>query len=59
LENIKSATEDVKNYLKSECQRLLENDDLSEAIDCALPLGSDTDRVEMIKALITEISELD
>ena len=59
FENIKIANEIVKSYLKSECEKLLKNDGLSEAIDCALPLGSDSDRVEMIETLITEISELD
>lgn len=58
MENIKSSNVDVRMYLKSECQKLLENDALSEAIDCALPLGSDSDRVEMIEAQIIEISEL-
>lgn len=59
LEVIRNADEDVKSYLKAECERLLENDGLSEGIDCALPLGSDSDRVEMIVTLITDISELD
>jgi predicted nucleotidyltransferase len=59
LENIRNADEDVKNYLKAECENLLENDGLSEGIACALPLGSDSDRVEMIETLITDISELD
>jgi predicted nucleotidyltransferase len=59
LEVIRNADEDVKSYLKVECERMLENDGLSEGIDCALPLGSDSDRVEMIVTLITDISELD
>jgi predicted nucleotidyltransferase len=59
LEVIRNADEDIKSYLKAECERLLEIDGLPEGIDCALPLGSDSDRVEMIEILITEISELD
>jgi hypothetical protein len=59
MENIRSSNVDVKMYLKSECQKLIENDALFEAIDCALPLGSDSDRVEMIENLITDISEID
>jgi hypothetical protein len=59
VENIRSSNVDVKRYLKSECQKLLENDALAEAMDCALPLGSDSDRVEMIDTLISDISELD
>lgn len=59
LGSIKSSNVEVRMYLKSECQKLLDNDALSEAIDCALPLGSDSDRVEMIEHLITEISEIE
>jgi hypothetical protein len=59
MENIRSSNVDVKMYLKSECQKLLENDAISEAIDCALPLGSDSDRVEMIEDLIIAISEIE
>lgn len=59
LENIRSSNVDVKKYLKFECQILLENDALSEAIDCALPFGSDSDRIEMIEVLITDITLLD
>jgi hypothetical protein len=59
LEVIRNANEDVKGYLKAECEMMLENDGLSEGIDCALPIGSDSDRVEMIVTLITDISELD
>jgi hypothetical protein len=59
LENIRNADEDVKYYLKAECESLLENDGLLEGIDCALPLGSDSDRVGLIETLISDISELD
>ena len=51
--------EDVKNYLKTECESLLENDGLSEGIESALPYGSDSDRVEMIETLIYDIAALD
>jgi len=59
LEDIRNAEGDVKNYIKGECDGLLENDGLSEGIESALPYGSDSDRVEMIITLITDISELD
>lgn len=59
LEDIRNADEDVKNYLKDECESLLGNDGLSEGIESALPYGSDSDRVEMVVTLITDISELD
>jgi len=58
LENIRNADQDVKNYLKAECESLLENDGLSEGIDSALPYGSDSDRVEIIEVMILEIASL-
>jgi len=59
LEDIRNAEEDVKNYLKEECESLLKNDGLSEGIESALPYGSDSDRVEMIETLISDIAALD
>jgi predicted nucleotidyltransferase len=59
LEDIRNADGDVKNYLKTECERLFANDGLSEGIESALPYGSDSDRVEIIKELILEIASLD
>ncbi len=59
LEDIRNADEDVKNYLKTECERLFTNDGLSEGIESALPYGSDSDRVEIIEDLILEIASLD
>ena len=59
LEDIRNADEDVKNYLKTECESLLENDGLSEGIESALPYGSDSERVEIIETLIFEIAALE
>jgi predicted nucleotidyltransferase len=59
LEDIRNADEDVKNYLKIECESLLENDGLSEGIESALPYGSDSERVEIIETLIFEIAALE
>jgi hypothetical protein len=59
LEDIRNADEDVKNYLKTECERLFENDGLSEGIECALGPGADSGRVEIIEDLILEIASLD
>jgi len=58
IENIRNSDEEVKDYLKDECNKLLGNNGLSEGIECALPIGSDSARVEIIKSLITDISEL-
>lgn len=57
LEDIRNA--DVKNYLKEECENLLENEGLSEGIACALGPVSDSDRVEIIETLIFEIAALE
>jgi hypothetical protein len=57
LENVRNANEDVKNYL--ECESLLGNDGLSEGIESALPYGSDSNRVEIIKDMIHVIASLD
>jgi len=59
LEDVRNADEDVKNYLITECERLFENDGLSEGIECALGPGADSDRVEIIEGLILEIASLD
>lgn len=58
IENIRNSDEEVKCYLKDECKKLLDNNGLSEGIECALPIGSDSDRVEIIETMITDISEL-
>jgi hypothetical protein len=59
LEDIRNADEDVKYYLKTECERLFANDGLSEGIECTLGPGADSDRVEIIEDLILEIASLD
>jgi predicted nucleotidyltransferase len=59
LEDIRNADEDVKNYLKTECERLFANDGLSEGIECALGPGADSDRAEIIEDMILEIASLD
>ena len=58
-EIISQAGINVKTYLKNECQSLLENDSLTEGIESALPYGSDSDRVEIIEELISEIAEIE
>jgi hypothetical protein len=58
MDNINKANAGVKAYLKKECQNLLENDNLTEGIESALPYGSDSDRVEIIEDIIREIAEM-
>lgn len=55
---IKESKPDVKEYLKLEAKRLIENSGINEGVECALPYGSDSDRVELILDRLLEISEL-
>lgn len=59
FEAVRSADEDVIDYFKVECDRLLRNIGITEGIESALPYGSDQDRVRMIIALITNISVIE
>lgn len=59
LAEVKHAHESVKTYLKEECEKLLNNNGLSEGISCALSFDSGDDRPEMIEELIREIAEIE
>lgn len=48
LEEIEISSHEVKDYLKAECQSLLNNKGLTEGIECALPYGSREEIVEII-----------
>ncbi|MFC2128482.1 hypothetical protein ACFLRR_01270 [Bacteroidota bacterium] len=57
-ENIRIANASVKTYLKEKCQSLLENDNLSEGIECVIPYGSGDDSSYSIEGVIYDISEI-
>lgn len=59
LINIQNAPEDVKEYLKQECQTLLANDNLTEGIETALPYGSDEESTDIILELIESIAGIE
>ncbi|TSA38659.1 MAG: hypothetical protein D4R64_02475 [Porphyromonadaceae bacterium] len=59
LDNIANVNSTVKTYLKEECQSLLENDNLTEGIESALPYGSDSNSTEIIQDLIQSIAEIE
>ncbi len=59
LENIQNANEDVKEYLRQECQSLMANDNLTEGIETALPYGSDEESTDIILKLIEGIAEIE
>ncbi|MCK9207041.1 MAG: nucleotidyl transferase AbiEii/AbiGii toxin family protein [Salinivirgaceae bacterium] len=59
LDNISASTPSVKEYLKSECQKLLENPNFTEGIETALPYGSGEESGDILGILIREIAEIE
>ena len=59
LENISCSNPSVKEYLKSECQNLLDNPSIIEGIETALPYGSGEESGDIIGKLIREIAEIE
>ena len=59
VKNITNANETVKAYLKEECQSLMDNNNLTEGIESALPYGSGDERTEMIEEIISTIAEIE
>lgn len=58
LDNIGASNPSVKMYLKKECQKLLENPNITEGIEAALPYGSGEESGDMLGMLIREIAEI-
>ena len=46
-------------YLKKECQKLLENPNITEGIETALPYGSGEESGDILGMLIREIAEIE
>jgi len=59
LDNISTANSSVKEYLKRECQKLLENPNITEGIETALPYGSGEESSDILGMLICEIAEIE
>ncbi len=59
LNNIISSNPSVKMYLKKECQSLLENSNITEGIEAALPYGSGEESGDILGMLIREIAEIE
>lgn len=59
LENISNANESVKSYLQKECANLINNKDLTEGIESALPYGSEEEATEVIMELIQSIADIE
>lgn len=59
VDNISASNPSVKEYLKSECQKLLENPNIAEGIETALPYGSGEESSDILGMLIREIAEIE
>ncbi len=57
LEQLESASEGVIQYLKEQCESLIQNDGLTEGIECALPYSAGDDRGDYIIELIETIAK--
>jgi hypothetical protein len=55
---INQANSGLKEYLKTEFTSLLKHDNITEGIESALPLGSDSDAVELIEELMQNIADI-
>lgn len=56
VNNISASNPSVKEYLKSECLKLLENPNITEGIESALPYGSGDEGTDIIVELIQNIA---
>ena len=59
MDNISASNPGVKEYLKSECQKLLENPNITEGIETALPYGSGDESSDILGMIIREIAEIE
>lgn len=59
LDNISASNSSVKMYLKKECRKLLENPNITEGIETALPYGSGEESGDILSMTILEIAEIE
>lgn len=59
LDNISVSKTGVKEYLKNECRKLLENPDITEGVETALPYGSGEESSDILAMLIRDIAEIE
>ncbi|MBN2213421.1 MAG: hypothetical protein JW723_04190 [Bacteroidales bacterium] len=59
FEIITNADLSVKTYLKNECKVLIENNNIIEGIESAMPYDADSDSSEIVMDLIEKISNLE
>ncbi len=58
LTDIDAISSHVKNYLREACNELLNNPNLNEGIETAMPYGSGEQRVMMIRSIIERLGKL-
>ncbi len=59
MNDISKSNDGIREYLKNECQNLLNNVAVKEGIESALPYGSGDERVEIIEDLIHDIANIE
>lgn len=59
VDNIRVTNASVKEYLKSECRKLLEDPNITEGIETALPYGSGEESSDILLMLIRDIAEIE
>jgi len=59
IAELQVANQDVVTFISQQCQSLVNNDDLQEAIFCALPRYSGETRIRSVMKTIQTISEID
>ncbi len=59
VDNVSASNQSVKEYLKSECLKLVENPNITEGIESALPYGSGEESGDILSMLIREITEIE
>jgi hypothetical protein len=59
VDNISASNPSVKEYLKDECRKLLEDPNITEGIESALPYGSGEESGDILGMTIREIAEIE
>lgn len=59
FEDINNSNQNIKDYLKEECLKLLQNEGLTEGIESALPYGSGEESTDIILELFQRIVEIE
>jgi hypothetical protein len=58
LENVRVSNPSVKMFLKNECQKLMDNPNITEGIESAIPYGSGEGSSDILGILIRNIAQI-